>query len=405
MTQTPIFDFDTPLDRRGTGCAKWDRYGDDVIPLWVADMDFHVPAAVTDALRERVEHGVFGYTMPPPELNATIVERMRTLYNWHIDPQDVVYVPGVVIGINMAARATAAGGAMLIQPPVYPPFTASAGWSNITLQEAPLNRVELEPGAAGGSFSYEVDLDAFEAAITPETGMFLLCSPHNPVGRVWTEGELRGMAEVCARHNIVICSDEIHNDLILGDVQHVPTATLSPEIAQNTITLMAPSKTFNLPGLSFSFAIIQNPDLRQRFYESALGLVTAQMGEYKLTFLNMMGTTAALAAYKHGDAWLRAVLDYMRANRDFAQTYIREYMPGLATATLEGTYLLWIDCRDANLPTPPGQWFLENARVALNEGASFGQGGEHYARLNLACPRDTLKTGLERMRDALADRD
>ncbi len=397
MTKTIPFDLDTPIDRRGSGCAKWGYYDDDVLPLWVADMDFKAPPAVLDALRERVDHGIFGYTPPPSGLAALLVERMANLYNWHIQPEDVVYIPGVIPGINLTARATAQDGAVLIQTPVYPPFHYTSQWSGTGMQKAPLSYVETTDG-----FTYGIDFDAFEAAITPHTKMFLLCNPHNPVGRMWTQEELTQLADICQRHDITICADEIHSDLLLDGNKHIPMASLSEDAAQRTVTLIAPSKTFNIPGLSFSVAVIQNAGLRQRFLEAGAGIIAMLRDERAHTFVNMMGAAAADAAYRHGDAWLRSVLDYIQSNRDFAVTYIREYMPALKAAKLEGTYLLWIDCREANLPDEPGKWFTDNARVALNEGSTFGEDGTGFARMNLACTRDTLKEALERMRDALS---
>jgi cysteine-S-conjugate beta-lyase len=400
MTQTIPFDLDQQINRRGTGCAKWSVFGEDVLPLWVADMDFQAPPAVLDALRERVDHGIFGYTFPPQRLASIIVGRMARLYNWHIQPEDIVYIPGVVPGINLTARATAQDGAVLIQTPVYPPFHYTSRWSGTDLQQAPLSYLETSAG-----FTYGIDFEAFEAAITPQTKMFLLCNPHNPVGRMFTEDELTRMAEICQRHDITICSDEIHSDLVLDGTQHIPIANLSEDAAQRTVTLIAPSKTYNIPGLLFSVAIIQNPDLRRRFMEAGAGILIMLTDQYAHSMVNMMGATAAEAAYQHGDEWLRSVLDYVQSNRDFAVAYLREYMPALKTAQLEGTYLLWIDCRGANLPEEPGKWFVDNARVALNEGSLFGDDGKGFVRMNLACPRSTLKDALEQMKDALSHRD
>jgi len=400
MTQTQTFDFDVPVNRRGTGCLKWNTYGEDVLPMWVADMDFRCPPAVLDALHERVEHGIFGYMFPQPELKDVIVERMARLYDWHITPEDVLLLPGVISGINITAQAVAQDGAVLIQTPVYPPFYQTGSWSKTRLQKAPLTYTPTDDG-----FTYTIDFDAFENSITPETRMFLLCNPHNPVGRAWTEDELQQMADICQRHDVYICSDEIHGDLIVDEnVTHIPVAALSPDAAQRTVTLIAPSKTYNIPGLSTAVAIIQNPELRQQFMQVGAGTVMMVMGDSSHPFVNMMGYTATEAAYRCGDEWLEQALAYIRANRDYAREYIRQHMPELKTANVEGTYLLWVDCRAANLPEPPGKWFTENARVALNEGRSFGEDGAGFVRMNLACTRDTLTTALERMHEALASR-
>lgn len=400
MTQTPTqssrFDFDTPLERRHTRSMKWGRYPDDVIPMWVADMDFHVAPPITDALRKAVDHGVFGYMMPPPDLAPTLVERMERLYNWTIEPQDIIYTPGVIVGINMVAQAVAQDGTILVQPPVYHPFHAIPKWSDCGKQEAPLRYVETEDG-----FTYEIDFDVFEAAITPETRMILLSNPHNPIGRVWTRDELAQVAEIAERHDLIICSDEIHADLILSGYEHVPTASISPEAAARTVTYFAPSKTFNLPGLTFSFGIIQNPDLRARVLEAAKGLTALTMGEHVMFPVNSLGFTAADAAYREGGAWLEAVLEYIEINRDFTRAYISENMPALKCGTLEGTYLQWIDCRGANLPEAAGDWFLKEAKVALNDGEMFGVGGSGFVRMNLATSRLILTEALNRMAAAL----
>jgi cystathionine beta-lyase len=400
MTKTTSFDLDKHIERRGTGCIKWDLFGDDLTPMWVADMDFKSPPAVLEALRERVDHGVFGYTKEPEALTNLIVARMKTLYDWDIEPEAVVYLPGVMPGVAMTARAVLGdAGAYLIQPPVYHPFHYMSDWIDAPKQEAPLTRTETPDG-----FTYGVDFDAFEAAITPQTDMFLLCNPHNPVGRMWTADEQRRMAEICLEHNVVICSDEIHSDLVLGERDHIPMATLSPEIEANTVTLIAPSKTFNMPGLSLAIAIIPNADLREQFIQAGSGMVLAMMGDRVHSFINMMGTTAAEAAYRDGDEWLRAVLGYLRANHDFARDYIRENMPELKTPAPEGTFLLWIDCQGATLPEPPGEWFKKHAKILMNEGASFGAGGAGFVRMNLACTRDTLESALDAMCYALRAR-
>jgi cystathionine beta-lyase len=239
---------------------------------------------------------------------------------------------------------------------------------------------------------YEVDLDRFRTAITPRTRIFVLCNPHNPVGRVFGRDELEAMAEICLRHDMIICADEIHNELVFRGHQHLPIARLDPEVAQRTITFMAPSKTFNIAGLQFSVAIIENEELRERFVAAGQGLVP---------WVNLMGQVAALAAYRDGDPWLAEIMDCLEANLDFLLEYVDTHLPGVTMARPEGTFLAWLDCRGAHLPGSPHEFFLEKARVALNEGATFGRGGEGFARLNFACPRATLEQALERMRRAL----
>jgi cystathionine beta-lyase len=378
-------DLSVVIDRRATDSVKWQRYGPDVLPLWVADMDFVSPQPVVDALRERVEHGIYGYSQELPELRPVLVERLARLYDWHVDPEALLFLPGVVTGFNLAIHATTApGNCVLAQTPVYFPFLRAPGYASCLLD--PMTLTQRPDG------QYEVDLDRFEATITPRTLTFLLCNPHNPVGRVFRRDELEGMAEICLRHDVVICSDEIHCELLLDGHRHLPIATLDPEVAQQTITLMAPSKTFNIAGLKFSVAIVENPTLRQQYRDACQGLVSS---------VNLMGQVAALAAYQHGEPWLAAVLDYLEANLDFLVDYVAKHLPGVHMARPEGTYLAWLDCREAGLPDSPHRFFLEEARVALNEGAAFGQGGEGFARLNFGCPRPTLEEALDRMRRAL----
>jgi cystathionine beta-lyase len=377
--------FDRILDRRRSESIKWNQYPADVLPMWVADMDFSSPPAVIEALKARAEHGVFGYAITPPELKEVIVARLFEKYRWRVGPEDLVFLPGVISGFNLAARALAEPGAgLLIQPPVYMPFLDVAENNGMIQQEARL--YQRSDGR------YEIDLDAYRAAVDEHTRMFLLCNPHNPVGRVYTPAELSGMAEICLRSRVVICSDEIHCDLVFSGQQHTPLATLDSEIAANTITLMAPSKTFNIPGLKCAFAIIQNPDLRKRFQKARRGLV----GD-----VNLMGYQAALAAYKYGEEWLAELLVYLEANRDYLYDTIQRNFSGVSMVKPEGTYLAWLDCRAAAIGQDPCGFFLEKARVGLNDGARFGSGGEGFVRLNFGCPRSVLEEGLSRMQTAL----
>jgi len=378
-------DFDQLIDRRASDCLKWHAYDADVLPLWVADMDFRAPEPVIQALQRRVAHGVFGYCLAPPELREVIVERLARLYGWPVSTEDLVFTPGVVPGFNLAARAvTSPGDGMLVQTPVYPPILHAPANCGLTG-----NEMELTPRPDD---QYEIDFDLFAATITERTRVFLLCNPHNPVGRVFRRDELERMAELCLRHDIVICSDEIHCDLLFPGSQHIPIASLAPEIAARTITLMAPSKTFNVAGLDCSVAIIQNPELRQKFHAARSDLVG---------WPNILGYTAALAAYRDGQPWLDEVLSYLEANRDFLLHYVAAHLPGISMARPEATYLAWLDCRQASLPGNPHEFFLKQARVALNDGATFGRGGEGFVRLNFACPRATLVEALERLKTAL----
>lgn len=377
-------DFGQTIERRGTCCYKWDRYPEDVLPLPVADMDFVSPEPVLRALHQRVDHGVFGYTDAPQALYDVIRERLDTLYGWEVAAEEILFLPGVVVGFNLACHAVGEpGDAVLVQPPVYGPFLSAPGSARRALQCAEVQQ---------SGDRYEVDFDAFEAAITDRTRTFILCNPHNPVGRVYERGELEHMAEICLRHDVVICSDEIHCDLLFSGHEHIPIASLAPEVAQRTITLMAPSKTFNIAGLKCSFAVIQDEALRERYRAAHAGLVSG---------VNLFGYAAALAAYSEGQEWLLQVLAYLEGNRDLLRDYVARELPGIEMVVPEGTYLAWLDCRAAGIPGRPGAFFLEAARVALNEGEAFGPGGEGFVRLNFACTRALLQEALERMKGAL----
>ena len=382
------YDFDRVVDRRPTESNKWHKYGPDVLPLWVADMDFASPPPVVQALRERVEHGIFGYLLEQPEFYEVVIDRLWKRFGWRVAPEAVLLLPGVIPSFNMAARALARpGDGMLMQTPVYPPILRCPGNMELSRNEAPLAR--------RSDGRYEVDWDAFARAIRPRTRLFLLCNPHNPVGRVFRRDELERMAELCARHDLVMCADEIHGDLLYPGHQHVPMATLGPEVEARTITLMAPSKTFNLAGLKASIAIVPDPGLRERFVAAKADMVHG---------VNVLGYTALVAAYRDGQEWLDALLRYLESNRDFLADYVRAQLPGVRMARPEGTYLAWLDCRDAGIPGgDPFTFFLERARVALNDGKAFGPGGEGFVRLNFGCPRALLGEGLERMRGALAE--
>jgi cystathionine beta-lyase len=372
------FDFDHPPDRRGGDSAKWNRYaGRDVLPLWVADMDFAVPPAVKDALHRRVEHGVFGYAEPWPSLVESVVEHLEREYAWAIEPAWMVWLPGLVTGLNVACRAV--GGAAFTATPIYPPFLTAPE----RLATAPLRR---------GEARWEWDLDAVEAALGPEVRLFLLCHPHNPVGRAWDEGELRALDALAERRGLVVCSDEIHCGLVLDGRRHRPYATLSPEAARRSITLMAPSKTFNVPGLGCAFAVVPDPTLRRSFRRAMAGIVP---------HVNVLGLVACEAALRDGAAWHRALLEYLRGNRDRVLEAVGA-LPALRTTPVEATYLAWIDARGAGLPDPHRH--LEAAGVGLSAGRDFGARGlyDGFVRLNFACSRAVLDEALRRIRVAVA---
>lgn len=374
-------DFDTPVIRSGTASVKWDKYkGKDIIPLWVADMDFVSPPAVMEALHARIDHGIFGYTESPDQLIDALCQMLIDRYGWQVKPEWVLWLPGVVTALNVACRAVGSDDdAVLTSVPVYPPFLSAPRYSKRRLITVPL----LQKDGRWG-----MDFEQLEKAITPRTRMIILCHPHNPVGRVFDSKELQRLLDICIRNDLVICSDEIHCDLILDtDKKHVPTASLGAEAADRTITLMAPSKTYNLPGLGCSFAVISNANLRRRFKKAKAGIVS---------HVNTLGLTAALAAYRHGEPWHAALLEYLRGNRERVMQAVNR-MPGLSTTHVEATYLAWIDVRPLGLEQPVA--FFEKAGVGLSDGLHFGDPG--YVRLNFGCARSLLDMALERMETAV----
>ena len=380
-------DFDRIIDRRNTESIKWTIYGEDVLPMWIADMDFRSPEPVIEALHKRVDHGIFGYGMPLVGLREAIAAHLATRHDWVVDPSEVDFICGVVTGFNHAIYSlTEPGEKILIQTPVYPPFLAAP---NEAGRECVFN-----PLVRNGDGKYEIDFDDFEAKAASGVRLFVLCNPHNPVGRVFTRQELTRMAEICLKYDVFICSDEIHGDLIFSENKHIPIASLSPDVSEKTVTYFAPSKTFNVAGFATSVYIAQNPEMKQRLSQSMRML---------LGHPNVLGLHAAMAAYKDGGAWLDAVLAYLQTNRDFLVDYVNDRLPGVEMWSPEGTYLAWLDCRGLNLETSPHTFFLEEAKVGLNDGASFGEGGEGFVRLNFACPKSVLEDGLTRMRHAILD--
>jgi cystathionine beta-lyase len=371
--------FDHPPDRRGGDSIKWNRWaGQDVLPLWVADMDFAAAPEILEALHRRVDHGVFGYAAPWPSLTEAVLAHLEGEYGWRVDPEWLVWLPGLVTGLEVACRAV--GGAAFTATPIYPPFLAAAQ----RLLTAPLRR---------GERRWEWDLPAVEAALAPDCRLLMLCHPHNPVGRAWDEGELAALDALAERRGLVVCSDEIHCGLVLEPGRrHRPYATLSRAAALRSITLMAPSKTFNLPGLGCAFAVVPDPGLRGAFKATMRGIVP---------HVNVLGLVACEAAFRHGGAWHRAVLDHLRGNRDRVQAAIAA-LPALRTTPVEATYLAWIDARGTGLPNPHRH--LEAAGVGLSAGRDFGPPGAYdgFLRLNFACSRTVLDEALARIRRAVA---
>ncbi len=378
---TEINQFDIEIDRTNTDSLKWEKYaGSDILPLWVADMDFKASDAIIKALHEKVEFGIFGYTNVPEELKSTLQQRLLHFYNWETKKDWQVWMPGMVPGLNIACRAYAEEGDDVITGiPVYPPFLLAPGNFNQNILKVPL----IEKNNV-----WKYDLEAMRSMVTPRTKIFELCNPHNPVGRVFSKQELQDLADFCMEEDLVICSDEIHCELVLDkNKKHIPTATLSPEIESRTVTMMAPSKTFNIPGFGCSLAIISNPKLRNQFKKALAGIVpdAAALGYY-----------AALAAYKDSEVWRQELLEYLRNNRDYL---LREFenIPGIKMFPVESTYLGWLDVSELNLENPDK--FFEDAGVGLSDGRPFGMTG--YMRINFGCPKSTLVEAVRRIRKAL----
>jgi cystathionine beta-lyase len=382
------FDFDTVIPRAGTDSQKWQKYaGRDILPLWVADMDFACPPAIVDAVRRRAEHGIFGYARPVKSSVDSVVAALESRYGWKIDPAWLVWLPGLVVGLNVTAQAFAEpGDEVLTLAPVYPPFMSAPKNSGRVSTTVPWT---LANGA------WAVDWDALERTVTPRTKLFFLCNPHNPLARVWRRDELVRLADFCGHHDLTLCSDEIHCDLILDPrLPHIPTATLSPEIGPRTITLMAPSKTYNVPGLGTSLAIIPDAARRARFARASAGIVAE---------VNNLGYVACEAAYRDCEPWRQELLATLRGNRDFLLEFLARELPGVRVeAPIEATYLAWLNVEALGLTDPIAHF--EAHGVGLSEGAFFGSPKGRHVRINFGCPRSTLAEALRRMKVALAAR-
>lgn len=379
------FDFDTVIDRTASDSRKWRKYsGRDILPLWVADMDFAASPAIIAALHRRVNHGVFGYGGALPSLTESVVDYCASHYNWKIDPASIVWLPGLVTGLNLAAGAIGEkGDAVITATPIYPPFMS-----------APRNmgrETIAVPLAVRPDGRYEFDWVAMERAVTPRTRVFFLCSPHNPVGRVFTRAELEQVAAFCERHNLVLVSDDIHCDLILNGLPHIPVASLSAATAARTITLLAPSKTYNIPGLACSLAIIPDAKLRQQFVRAMAGIVPE---------MSVLGYAACEAAFRDSEPWRQALLAYLRGNRDLIASFLRDHLPAIKLTPCEATYLAWLDVSALKLDNP-GQFFEQHG-VGLADGAQYGAPHGRFVRLNFGCPRPTLTEALARMQRAVA---
>jgi cystathionine beta-lyase len=388
------YDFDTVLDRRNTHSLKWDHcrteFGlADVIPLWVADMDFAAPPAVVEAIERRAAHGAYGYVSVPESFWESAILWLHRRHGWEVDRRWLGRAPGVVPALSLCVDAfTQPGDSVIVQTPVYYPFFGAIENNGRRLVRNPLV-------ADGGT--YRMDLSDLEQKIDSKTRLLILCSPHNPVGRVWTREELEKLGDICVRRNLVVVSDEIHMDLTLPGHRHVPLATISPALAERTVTCVAPSKTFNVAGLSMSLIVASNPELLARY--------TAKFEAAGLIIASLFGTVGLEAAYRHGDEWLDQLLEYLAANVDHADRFIRERLPALRFIRPEGTYLALIDCRQLGMAQRElDDFFLRTAGVYFDSGPWFGDETTGFERINLACPRKTLTEALERMERAVGAR-
>ena len=383
--------FDEIIDRRNTSCLKYDfaaerGYPADILPFWVADMDFRAPAPVIAAIKERADHGIFGYTQVKDDYFTVLQNWFRTRHDWTVERSDLIITPGVVFAIANAIRAfTKKGESILIQQPVYYPFANMIRQNERVLVDSPLRLIEGH---------YEIDFEDFEQKVIEHSvKLFILCSPHNPVGRVWTRAELEQLAAVCLRHNIIVVADEIHEEFVRPGFHHIPFASLSEEAAAITVTCTSPSKTFNLAGLQISNIFIRNTQLRRRFKE--------ELGRTGYDEPNTLGLTGAKAAYEHGAEWLTQLLAYIEENHARTKSFLAAHLPKVQIIEPEGTYLLWLDFRAYELSNEAlNEKIIREAHLWLDDGPIFGAGGSGFQRINIACPWATLETGLQNLAKA-----
>ncbi len=385
------YDFDQVISRANTACEKWDdlqnRFGvSDAIPMWVADMDFKSPPPVIEALRQRVEHGIYGYTYRPDSYAEAIVDWVKRRHHWPIDRKWIAHSPGVLAALStIILTCSQPGDKVIIQTPVYHPFARTI---KALGREVVNNPLHLENGR------YTMDFADLEAKIDSTVKILVLCNPHNPVGRVWTGEELARLGQICIQNNILVVSDEIHCDVVYKGHKHIPFASIAEEFADHSITCIAPSKTFNLAGLQTSCIIIPNEKWRDRFNQS--------MNSLNIGSPNPFGILAAEIAYRDGEEWLEQVIDYLQGNLDFLIRYFQENIPQVKVIQPESTYLVWLDCRGLSVATDElDQFMLNKARVAMNEGFIFGEDGEGFMRMNIACPRSLLAKSLRQIEAAV----
>ena len=389
------YDFNQICDRKNTNCFKWDFIqpifgNDDVIPMWVADMDFPVATPIVEALKRRAEHEFYGYTKASTDVIQSVVDRIWDKYAWKIKPEWVVFTPGVVPALNIAVRMlTHPGDEIILQEPVYYPFFPAVTSSGCQIVN---NQLKLINGR------YEMDYEDLEHQFHARIGMLpvpnrikaiMLCNPHNPVGRLWSKEELTKLGDIAIKHGVVVISDEIHCELLFKDHQHTPFASISEEFEQNSIVCMSPSKTFNLAGLEVSSIIIPNKKLRHLFINTRTGILPEP---------NLFGYTALEAAYRFGDEWLDQLLDYLQGNLDFLLKYFANRIPKIKVIKPQGTYLIWLDCRDLGMDDMTLRNFMrDKAKVGFDDGFLFGSGGSGFQRMNIACPRPILEEALIRI--------
>ena len=378
------------IERRKTDSSKWDNvvnlFGSaDVLPMWVADMDFRIPQPIVDAVTKRAQHPIYGYTLTSGVIRSA-TDRLHRLFGWKVEPEWVMITPGVVPAVNAAVKAYAGqGGSVVVQSPAYPPFWSSVSNNNCVAA----TNILVQSGDR-----YLVDFEDLERKFV-ETGAkaMILCSPHNPVGRVWSREELTRMGDIALRHGAVMISDEIHCELTLNGNKHVPFATISPEFEKNSLTCYAPSKTFNIAGMHCSVAIVPDEGLRKRFNDARSGIQGSP---------DLFAAYAMEAAFKYGDEWLEQALTYTEGNLEYMLRYFKERIPRIKPNLPEGTYLVWLDCRDLGMDAKVlRKFFNEQAKVGLNDGATFGAGGEGFERMNIACARSILEEGLRRIENAV----
>lgn len=388
------YDFDAIIERCGTSCEKWDDLGrvfgtDDVLPFWVADMDFATAPGILAAVRAKAAQPVYGYHTKEESFFAAAMAWERRRHGWTVEREWVMNTPGVVSSLGAAVLAlTAPGDKIVIQPPVYPPFFSCATRNGRQVVENPLRE---------RNGRWEMDLADLENKLGPDVKMLVLCSPHNPVGRVWTREELLALGEVCLRHDVTIVADEIHCDLVFAGYRHLPFASLTPELAARTVTFFSPSKTFNIAGTYTSLAVVSDQERRDQYFTLLAGL--------GISSGTLFGLAAAEAAYTTGEDWLDSLLPYLEANADYLVDFVDRELPGVRVAKPEGTYLAWLDFRDRFADHGELRKFLiGEAKVGLNDGLTFGRQGKGFARFNFACPRKLMAEGLDRIAAALRRR-